>query len=591
MRSSRVFRKFVLVYLLLHTLAALTFLAIASNWISSELQRQSFRRMESIARVVRYQMNSANIVIDDPRAREEIITLGLKTGLRFTLVAPDGRVVADSMQPEQPFENHGSRPEILDAKRNGIGTAYRLSASVNRPLDYLAIRYTEDDDEQAGFIRIAQDRGDVLRLQTGVLRYLWISGFILAVLSAFFMWRFIQREAEPLEAFSHAARKIALGQYDSVPSVLNRNDEWRTLSDAFRQMLSELSSREANLRDNSSRIQAVLTSMIEGVVAIDASGNVILANDAACEMLQVDQTRLVHGKLLEVVRIPALQRAVEETQLRRMYSRVEFQTLVEPRRIIAARVSVMAGGIHPGVAIVLHDVTEIRRLESMRKDFVANVSHELKTPLAAIKAYAETLRMGAMNDPAKCDHFLAQIESHADLLTQQVQDLLTLAKVESDQTQFDIKPEKFEPICRACVDSFLDLAANKSIRLEYTPLSENLMGRVDKNELLTILNNLVSNSIRYTPENGQVILTSYAESRSAVIEVTDTGIGIAPEHQPRIFERFYRVDGARTRDLGGTGLGLSIVKHLTQRMGGSVHLTSTMGKGSKFKIKLPIANN
>ncbi|MEZ6094211.1 MAG: ATP-binding protein [Pirellulaceae bacterium] len=595
MKSSRVFRKFVLVYLLLHLGAAVTFLIFASTWISSEMQRQSFRRLESTARLLRFHFQQSQLAIDSPEAKAQILELGKRFDIRLTLIAADGNVLADSDSPEADFENHGTRPEIVDAKRSGLGTASRVSSSIDEPLYYLAIGFSEPISaasftEEVGFIRVSQNQNDLSRLRRGVVRYMWISGIVLAVLSAFFMSRFIQRETEPLQSFSQAARRIALGQYESVPSSLNRNDEWRTLSDAFRHMLSELSHREATLRANTSRIEAVLTSMIEGVLAIDATGVVILANDAACEMLNIDQTQLLNRKLLEVVRIPALQRAVEETQLRRMFSRVEFQTLTEPRRQIAARVSVMADGTHPGVAIVLHDVSELRLLESVRRDFVANVSHELKTPLASIKAYAETLKMGAIKHPEKGLQFVEQIETQADLLNQQVQDLLTLAKVESGQTIFNIQPVEIDAVCQSCVDSFQDVATSKSIDLKYEPLAAHVKARVDRSELQTILNNLISNAVRYTPNQGTVTVTSYQESRTAVIEVTDTGIGIASDHQPRIFERFYRVDSARSRELGGTGLGLSIVKHLTQSMGGSVHLTSSPGKGSKFKVKFPLAS-
>lgn len=595
MRSSRVFRKFVIVYLLLHLSAALIFLFFASRWISSEMKQQGFLRLEMAARHIRHYFHLSKIPIDDPQARTYVIEMGRHLGLRVTLIGTNGVVHADSDSPDAVFEDHANRPEIIEARKYGIGKSFRISGSIDKPLYYLAIGFTEpttqaDFVEPAGFIRISQHRDDLQRLEKGVLRYLWISGTVLALLSAFFMWRFIQRETKPLDTFSEAARRIAMGQYDAVPIPDDRNDEWRNLADAFRHMLSELSQREATLLANSSRNQAVLTSMIEGVLAIDSIGVVTLANDAACEMLKIEQADLLNRKLLEVIRIPALQQAIEETQLRRIFRRVEFETTTEPRRQIAARVSVMDAGVHPGVAIVLHDVTEIRQLESMRRDFVANVSHELKTPLASIKAYAETLKLGALQDPEKSIRFVSQIETQAELLDQQVQDLLTLAKVESGQAIFNIRPIPIDSICRDCVESYQELAKKRSVRLTYQAKTEGIIARVDGKELQTVVKNLISNAIRYTPENGSVSVTTYRDGRTAVVEVTDTGIGIAPEHQPRVFERFYRVDSARSRELGGTGLGLSIVKHLTQSMGGSVHLSSTVGKGSTFKVVFPLAS-
>jgi two-component system phosphate regulon sensor histidine kinase PhoR len=196
--------------------------------------------------------------------------------------------------------------------------------------------------------------------------------------------------------------------------------------------------------------------------------------------------------------------------------------------------------------------------------------------------------MGAINNEEKRDYFLSQIEIHAELLNQQIQDLLTLAKVESGHAAFNIQVVSVESVCNESLAGFRDIAATRAIKLQYNSRTPDLKVRADREELLVIINNLLSNAIRYSPSDATVTVSCYAESRSAVIEVTDKGIGIAPMHQARVFERFYRVDQARSRELGGTGLGLSIVKHLTQSMGGSVHLESAVGKGSTFRIKLPL---
>ena len=409
----------------------------------------------------------------------------------------------------------------------------------------------------------------------------------MAGLSALLMWGFIQREMRPLESFTRAARRIAAGQYAEIAPVLSHGDEWRTLSDAFQQMLGELTLRESRLRENAQRIEAVLRSMIEGVLAIDAAGTVVLANNAACAILKLDRSELLHRKLLEVVRIPALGFAIAETQLHRAASQVEFQTIVEPRKQISAHVAAMSHESYPGVAIVLHDVTELRRLESTRRDFVANVSHELKTPLAAIIAYAETLRMGALDDPDKGPRFLQRIEDQAALLNELVGDLLTLARVESSQAAFDISDVLVDAVCRDAVDRFAECASAVPVALTYQPNAVGLTARGNADALRTILDNLLSNAIRYTPAGGSVTVRSRGEEGWAVIEVSDTGIGIDAEHQTRVFERFYRVDPARSRASGGTGLGLSIVKHLTQSLGGAVRLDSSPGSGSTFAVRLP----
>jgi two-component system phosphate regulon sensor histidine kinase PhoR len=288
-----------------------------------------------------------------------------------------------------------------------------------------------------------------------------------------------------------------------------------------------------------------------------------------------------------VARLPELLQAVNAVQNSQPYQQVEFQTFDQPRKIISARVGRIDDQHPAAVAIVLQDVTEIRHMETMRRDFVANVSHELTTPLSSILAYAETLSMGAINDSQQSLRFLAQIESQAKLLEQQIQDLLTLAKVESGEASFNNTCFAVNEICHEALQGFAVAAGAKSIQLNMEATDDQIGVYADYDELLIVLNNLLSNAIRYTPEGGKVSLRPFAEGNFVVFEIKDTGIGVAPEHQARIFERFYRVERARSRELGGTGLGLSIVKHITQALGGTVHLTSKIGNGSSFRVKLP----
>ncbi|MCA9134926.1 MAG: PAS domain-containing protein, partial [Planctomycetales bacterium] len=379
-------------------------------------------------------MQSAAADLRRPDLQREVMELGRDLNIRITIVSNDGEVLADSEPEQGPFENHSQRPEIKKAQRSEFGTAQRESQSVGRSLVYLAVRFDLPREPTAGgFVRVAAEEENFSRIQSGLVRLLWLSGLAVAGLSASVMWRIVHHEMQPLATFAQAARATAAGQFTPMPLALNRDDEWRTLAEAFRTMQSELGLRESRLLENSNRLQAVLSSMIEGVLAMDASGRAILANQAACKILSIASEQLLGRKLLEVVRVPALRTAVEETQLHRTFTVVEFETLTEPRKTISARVSVMPAEPVPGVAIVLHDVTEIRQLENMRSDFVANVSHELKTPLSSIKAYAETLKMGALNDPKNNMFFLHQIETQADLLSQQIHDLLTLARVESGE--------------------------------------------------------------------------------------------------------------------------------------------------------------
>lgn len=241
----------------------------------------------------------------------------------------------------------------------------------------------------------------------------------------------------------------------------------------------------------------------------------------------------------------------------------------------------------PGAVLVLHDVTELRRLENLRREFVSNVSHELKTPLTTIQAYTETLLDGAINDPENNRKFLERIDEQAERLHKLILDLLSLARIEAAEDAYELLPVPVANTVQVCVDEYLPVAESKGVELQVQPPSEALVVWADDEGLLTVLNNLVDNAIKYTPSGGRVSIRWHVEGRRTVLEVEDTGIGIPKQHQSRVFERFFRVDKARSRELGGTGLGLAIVKHWVQVFGGTVEVASELGRGSLFTIRLP----
>ena len=581
-------RRFVFAYIILHLLAVLVFLLVISPWLRNQLVNQTQLRMLSIATVIREHIRLSGATLAQAGLIDQLRPMVDGANVDLSLIDIDGNLLGDTSGKNQTDESRGDFPELRQAARESFGIDRRSDSSQDEPAIFLAIAYPGTPGQPLqGFVRISVDEQSITLVNTRLQQFVWIFTLSLAALAAVAMWSFASREMEPLHAFSIAARRIAAGQYDEIPAVLERNDEWRSLSDAFRHMQEELAIRENRLLENAQRLEAVLSSMIEGVIAIDAVGSVMLANRAACEMLGLDHARLMGRKLLELVRIPPLRQAIEHTQLNRVFGMVEFQTFDQPRKTISARVSVLTEGPQLGVAIVLHNITELRQLESIRSDFVANVSHELKTPLASIKAFAETLRLGAINDQANNMQFVQQIETHADLLNEQIMDLLQLAKIESGQALLEFVDVSLSEACEDAVTQHANEARDRKVALVFDGCGPEVVARADRDALLTIIDNLITNAIRYSSAGGQVRVSATRESNLAIIQVTDTGIGIAPEHQSRIFERFYRVDRARSRDLGGTGLGLSIVKHLTQALGGAVQVESRLGKGSTFRIKLP----
>ncbi len=443
--------------------------------------------------------------------------------------------------------------------------------------------------EYAGLFRV----GPVFLVVAALLALIsgnWQPAALLAMFAGLLTFHFRQRDQwlQPVSRYVKAARDIEQGVFErqSLPDQVL--DEWQPLSDAFERMGGVLTRREAGLLNSSASLEAVLASISEGVLAVDEEGRLMMANQAACQMLAIDERTLVGRKLTEQLRIPELTSAIERAQQDSIRMDCEFQTLAEPRRTIRAKLTSLQSS-DVATAIVMHDVTEIRQLETMRRDFVANVSHELKTPLSVIKAYAETLKMGAINDQVRNLEFVDQIEVQAALLERQIQDLLQLARVESGQANLEITILDLNKLCLECHQQLYAIAAKRDIDFQTELADQPLHVVGDAEAFRAILKNLISNAIQYTLQ-GTVTVRSSLEEKTVRVEVIDTGIGISPGQQSRIFERFYRADKARSRDMGGTGLGLAIVKHLTTSLGGDVSVESKIGKGSVFRIEFPLAS-
>ncbi len=408
--------------------------------------------------------------------------------------------------------------------------------------------------------------------------------FLFALLAA--LWLYWQ-VAAPLGNLATAVRRATdNGRID--PRIGKRWDELGRLADALRRLERAVDRRLDVARQSNRQLSTVLDSMVEGVLAVAPDQSILLANNSSRRLLDFPVEQPVGRPLLEVTRCRPVCEALLETLRTRNPQSGEFESPGKERRVLALRTTRLPGDPCPGAMVVLHDITDLRRLENLRREFVANVSHELKTPLAAVKAYAETLRMGAVNDRENNLVFVQRIEEQADRLHQLIIDLLQIARVESGQQAFDMRDIELGAIIRDCVAEFDEAANGRGLELRIEPAAEPVYVHADEEGVRQIIGNLVDNAVKYTPVDGRVTVSWKATDGTARIEVRDTGIGIADEDQARIFERFYRVDKARSRELGGTGLGLSIVKHLTQAFGGRVDVLSQLGAGSTFGVELPL---
>jgi two-component system, OmpR family, phosphate regulon sensor histidine kinase PhoR len=365
---------------------------------------------------------------------------------------------------------------------------------------------------------------------------------------------------------------------------------------AFNTAATEIQTRTAGLDQDRQQLLVVLGAMTEAVIAVDPRRRLLFANASANRLFGLDSKSV--GRLVpELIRSPHVQDAFDETLRLTIPAAFEGEVTLPGRdsgqrannRLLSVRGNPLPGRPSTGAVLVFHDVTDLRRLERMRQDFVANASHELKTPLSSIKAYTETLLDWALYDESVNARFLKRIEEQVERLNQLILDLLSLARIESGQEIFEHGPLYLVPVLESCVESHRDRAQTKNLNLTFDPgkLDEDTMVLADEEAIRQIVDNLVDNAIKYTPERGSVSITCHSDQNSASIEVADTGFGIPRADLPRIFERFYRVDKARSRELGGTGLGLSIVKHLMQSIGGQIDVTSRVGSGSKFTVHLP----
>ena len=521
--------------------------------------------------------------------REEVRELARDTGLRITLIDPEGRVVADSEADAADMENHASWAEVVAARESpdGFGAWRRLSTTAEREMLYVA-HAVRRDGELVGVVRVALFLDELDRRLASSLRQVLfgvLAGAIVALVLGFYV---AGRFAGPVTEMRTAAEQLSRGSYGTRIRDLP-NDEVGALGAALNRLGDEVVRHIASVSRDSAQLRAMLVGMAEGVVAVDDDDEVIFSNRAARDLLGLEPGDHRGRKLWEVVRMPELSKLIESARPTDLPRRRELVVAHENgERVLVARANRFATEDTGGVVVVFDDTTDLRRLERIRRDFVANVSHELKTPLTSIRGFVETLLDGALDDRENHERFLTKIQDNVLRLNHLVSDLLSLARIEQ---QHEVQRERVDwrhVVTQAARRHESDARKGGVDCLVEAPADPvEVLG--DAESLTQIVDNLLSNAIKYTPDGGRVDVVLATGHASAILEVRDTGIGIPREDLGRIFERFYRVDKARSRELGGTGLGLSIVKNLVQGLGGSVAVDSEFGSGSTFRVTLPLA--
>jgi two-component system phosphate regulon sensor histidine kinase PhoR len=509
--------------------------------------------------------------------------------VRLTVIAADGTVLCDTEADPSGMVNHIRRPEVAAALATGSGFDRRVSATIHRSLLYAAARL--GDGEQARIVRIAIPTELLAVSEHRLDLIVWLTVLAtagLAVIPALYLG---QRAARRLQRMVGFSRAVAAGDLAARLAV-TRRDELGDLEDSLDEMGRQLRRWLRGMQSESEKIRGIIGAMVEGLVVISPPGDVVLMNRRAEEIFGLDDGSDYRGhRLIELCRDPELQALVQEaiTTGAAPMSSCEITLAGAARRHLAVSMAPLAD--RQGFVLVFHDISEIKRLETMRRDFVANVSHELRTPLTAIRGYAETLLGGALDDAARARQFVGVIDRHSERLSRLIDDLLTLSDLELGKT-----PLKKEAVAlESLVDEMLDVLREKADRGQVRFVKQLptdlplLLG--DGDRLQQVLINLADNAVKYTPSGGTVTIAAEVSRNggapSVEVTVADTGSGIPADEIPRLTERFYRVDKARSRELGGTGLGLAIVKHIVQAMGGKLHIASTVNVGTTVRFSVP----
>jgi two-component system phosphate regulon sensor histidine kinase PhoR len=572
-------------YLLLIALTGGAFVAYQIHTLEQRLTDEVIGNLFISAHLARLMASREvhDITADAPSVASAI---GREIGVRTTIIDKDGEVVGDSDVPPErlgELDNHASRPEVRDALLKRRGHAIRYSATVKANMLYVALPLPPSD-APAGVLRLARPLADLERARDELHATVGVSlafAVALALVLSYLLSNFTSRRLREISAI---ATRIGKGELGSRVPVRSR-DELGELARVMNEMAARLQAEMESLAAGRNRLDAILRGMGEGLLVADAAGTVTLVNPAFRTLFGLSG-EATGRPLIDLSRHPALHETFRTVQATGAEQVAEVALPHEERTLLTHWVPLLEEGRFAGVVAVFHDISDLKRLERIRRDFVANVSHELRTPVTVIKGYAETLTGGLLaSDPAAAERFVAVIQAHAGRLASLIGDLLTLSELEAGGFALELAPAPLAAVAGHCCALLEPKAAEKQIALDCAGVPE-LAVLADRRRLEQVLVNLLDNAVKYTPQGGRVTLQAEAAGELVRVAVRDTGQGIPPQAVPRIFERFYRVDAGRSREEGGTGLGLAIVKHIVQAHGGSVAVESTPGKGSTFTFTL-----
>jgi len=552
----------------------------ASNEIRKIYINEIAQTLEARARLVEEQLRRRWAELDIPAIDKICKELGKLTDTRITVV--------DSDEDPRLMGNHGKRPEIVQAYTGHRGITTRFSNTLQKNLMYVALPILENGNI-VGVVRTSLPVSAIEGTLDSFYTKVFIGGIIIILLAALFSIFMFQRLTRPIKELQQGAVQFAGGQLDTRLPITD-TEEIAILAESMNHMAEQLDRRIHTIMEQRNEKETILSSMSEGVLALDTDENIVSLNRAAADLLQLKSDEAIGKSIHEIVRVADLHEFTDRVTESTETAEMEIILPGSIERFIQVHGTALndSSGNRIGLVLVLNDITRLKKLENIRRDFVANVSHELKTPITAIIGSAETLLDNISDNAEDPRRFLKMIARHANRLNILVEDLLALTRLESESAGGDIKksPVNIAKVIDGAVQACHEKITAKKIKMEISCGSD-LIANINSFQLEQAIINLIDNAVKYSePESDVTIEVTRSESE-IIIAVKDHGSGIEARHLPRIFERFYRVDKARSREVGGTGLGLAIVKHVALAHGGHVNVDSIPGKGSTFRIHIP----
>lgn len=563
---------------------------LSLSFIKSNYMDELEKKLVSHASLINTIIDDEGTKLDSNQLQRMVRDYGIHVDARITLIDKKGNVLADSVADMSTMENHKKRPEVIEALGGEIGTASRYSKTLGEEMFYLAYP-ANIHNQNVHIIRLAVNLQQVVDIKYKLYSFIGLSVLVGLLASLTLAFRFIEKMVKPIIEMSEVTKKISDGDLEKRITV-SSSDEIGELATNFNNMAKRLSETIKELSDSNINLSALLTSIINPIIAVDNNHKIVLLNPAAEQLFAVNAEEAKNMHILEVFRNNILDEELTNILQNKLETQIEISVTEPQEKTLKIHTNLIKPKNNPdkimGIVILIQDITEIRKLEKMRSGFVANVSHELRTPLTSISGFIETLKSGTIDDEKTKRRFLDIIDIETDRLTRLIDDILTLSDIENT-THKDIRQEILtSDLIKEVEEMMKPVAIAKGVNI-ISEIESNLTAIYGNRDWFKqMMINLLDNAIKYTNDGGKVHILVYKKYKKIFISVKDSGIGIPKKDLPRLFERFYRVDKARSRKVGGTGLGLAIVKHIVLSFNGKIKVGSEKGKGTEFAIIIPI---